>query len=372
MKRAISAVVYGPAYLDAVLRVDGPLLDRRAHPRPLDRGILGKLAGEGGGRDLLLRAPDGSLRIRVPSPGHGLGGDLVELSDPLGDGLPPGDRDLTAFVPEADLGGMGAGYAKAFDGVLISALGDPCADPVSGRVSALLRSHEIRARPIVIPDRAADWTLLVTSGAHGDKLAVGFRGCHASLKGWGPADEVSRGADLVVAASLTNALARDALAAADGPVRMFAPTRFNMLDRDPPVALFVGSVDILCCNRQEWELLPEGEREFIAGRVALLSVTDGPAGCRVVCGGAVVEAPAFPRARPPRDTNRAGESFASALVQGLMRSGWRPGLPLSLAELRSSVERASAAAALVLDIEPFGFPEEGAIAAALRRGIVGG
>jgi sugar/nucleoside kinase (ribokinase family) len=372
MKRAISVVVYGPAYLDAVLRVDGPLLDRRTHPRPLDRGILGRLGGESGERDLRLLAPDGSLRIRVPSPGHGLGGDLIGLADPLGGGTPFGDRALTAAVPEADLGGMGAGYAKAFDGVLISALGDPEVDPVSRQVTGLLRSHGIRARPIVVPGRAADWTLLATSGAHGDKLAVGFRGCHASLEDWGPAADCMLGADLVVAASLTNALARAALGAADGPARMFAPTRFNMLDRDPPVASFAKAIDILCCNQQEWELLPLGEREEIARRVALLSVTDGPAGCRVACGGLVVEGPAFPRAAPPRDTNRAGESFAATLVQALMRSGWRPGAPLPRAGLRAAVLRASAAAALVLDIEPFGFPEEAAVDAALRGGIVGG
>lgn len=374
MQEAFSAVVFGPAYLDVVLRVDAPLLDRAAFPRPLDRGILGRMVASGSEhhRDLVLRAPDGQIRVVLPSPGP-LRGGTVEMDEALGDGLPFGTRDLTATGVVEDLGGMGAGYAKAFGGLLVSALGDEGNDPTTRRVSALLEEQGIRSWPICVPSRPADWTLLVTSGAHGDKLAVGFRGCHAALDGWGLIAGELRGADLLVAASLTNALARAALrSAAAGTVRMFAPTRFNLRDRDPSVASFADAIDVLCCNRQEWELLPEGERALLERRAKLLSVTDGPAGARIACGGVVIDVPAFPRAFPPRDTNRAGEAFAATLVGTLMGTGWRSGAGLARMDLESAAIRASAAAALVLDIEPFGFPSEPAIAAALRAGIVRG
>ena len=225
---------------------------------------------------------------------------------------------------------MGAGYAAAFGGELVSALG-PDDDPASRAVAELLAREKIRHRPIRVPNQPADWTLLVTSGAHGDKLPIGFRGCHAAL-GSIPL-EMFRPCDLRAVASLPNRLAAEALRASGADVRFFAPAMRNMIDRDCPVSGFAGSIDVLCCNRHEWESL--ADREEVAWRVSVLAVTDGPLGSEVrftTPTGDPAGLLAIKRGRsrgrdPPRgDTNRvAGEAYASTLLNTLLDHGWSPG-----------------------------------------------
>ena len=171
--------------------------------------------------------------------------------------------------------------------------------------------------------------MLITSGEHGDKLPVGFRGCHASLGSLG--DSASRPSRLKVVAALPNRLAREALQV-PAKVRVFAPSLRNILDRDPPMSAFADSIDILCCNRGEWEQLLDPDP--IAQQVSILSVTDGPRGATLRYLNPIGETawfslPAFPRTHPPRDTNRAGEAFASTLIATLLDHGWTPGPPPS-------------------------------------------
>jgi ribokinase len=145
-----------------------------------------------------------------------------------------------------------------------------------------------------------------------------------------------------------------------------------MTDRDLPVTKFADAIDILCCNRREWESL-EG-REEVAWQVSILAVTDGANGSVVRYmtpegepGRVVI--PAFPRARPPQDTNRAGEAYASTLVSTLLEGGWTPGAS-EPALVGAAALRASVAAALVLDRRAFGFPNPAEVDAALQRGSI--
>src|SRR5262249_50301009 len=132
--------------------------------------------------------PPGTIRIRAP----------------IRPGL-SGRRCARARSWSEDLGGMGAGYAAALGGGLHSALG-PDGDPTSRAIGERIRQYGIAHRPIRVPDRPADWTLLISSGEHGDKLPIGFRGCHAALE----VPELSRRAaedsDLLVVAALPNPL----------------------------------------------------------------------------------------------------------------------------------------------------------------------
>jgi ribokinase len=147
-----------------------------------------------------------------------------------------------------------------------------------------------------------------------------------------------------------------------------------MRDRETPVSGFAEAVDVLCCNRREWEGL--ADREEVAWRVSVLAVTDGPAGSRVrfttpMGGAGCVEVPAFPRDEPPRDTNRAGESYASALLTTLLDGGWDPRAGVLDEDLAAlAAVRASAAAALVLDRLDFGFPTPAELDAAILAGRV--
>jgi sugar/nucleoside kinase (ribokinase family) len=359
-------LVFGPAYLDRVLRVDQPLVDPRLGPA-LDGSVEGIwVAGHEG---LTLRDPCGAtLTIALPARWPGPTGQ-VALDRPLIPGASSWRRAVRGLDWHDDLGGMGAGFAAALGGVLISALG-PEDDALSGRVAARLEREGIAHRPIRVEGHAADWTLLLTSAAFGDKLAVGFRGCHAALASFSPwVDEPS---DLRVVASVPNRLAAEALRGAKAGVRLFAPAIRNMLDRDPPVGAFAAVVDLLSCNAREWHAL--ADREAVLARVPIVAVTDGPRGSRVGFrdrGGRRVElvVPAFPRQSPPRDTNRAGEAYAATLVASLLDSGWVPG-PIEEDLIRSVSWRAAAASALVLDRTDFGFPTPAEIDAALAAGYV--
>ncbi len=123
-----------------------------------------------------------------------------------------------------DLGGMGAGFAAALGGELVSALGSET-DPVSvAAVSTRLGEYGIRHRPIRVPHQPADWTLLLTSGPFGDKLPVGFRGCHAAaIPSVGRPFVRRLACDVRVVAALPNPLAAEALLAPTG--RTFACLR---------------------------------------------------------------------------------------------------------------------------------------------------
>ena len=146
----------------------------------------------------------------------------------------------------------------------------------------------------------------------------------------------------------------------------------NVLDRERPIEEFADVIDLIACNRQEWQKLAEPQR--VDSLVAVVSVTDGPAGgsvrytdpqgerCEYRIG-------AFPRARPPRDTNRAGEAYAWALLSSLCGFGWAGGSARS-EWVEAAAQRASAAAALVLDRTGFGFPTLVEVEATLRHGRV--
>lgn len=361
-------LVYGPAYLDRVLRVHGPLLDP-ALGGPLDRSVEGRLDYRGGARLLLLDPLNSVLDIELPPDWPGPSG-LLRLSAPLAPSC-LGHRQIQSRQWLDDLGGMGAGYASALLGTLVSALGPPD-DPMTIAISQLLQNAEIPHQSVPIPHHAADWTLLVTSGPHGDKLPIGFRGCHAALTQLPSPADLDIAPDLIVAAGLPNALVEPLLRAAEPSVKLWAPSLRCLLDPAFPASRLAGAVDVLACNRQEWESL--ADPDDLIDSLSLRAVTDGPRGASVTFRNPQghldqISVPAFPRDRPPVDTNRAGEAFASTLISSLLAAGWKPG-PTDPDLVRSASVRASAASALEIDLERFGFPTPQQIDAAVAAGRV--
>jgi ribokinase len=361
--------VFGPAYLDRVVRIDGPLLDPQLSP-PLDQSVDGRWKfGEG---LTLIDPAGGEVAIELPADWPGPTG-CVSLSHPLVKAHDPAPwrREVRAVSWHDDLGGMGAGYAAALGGELISALG-PADDPASIAITRLLARYGIHHTPLRLPDHPADWTLLVSSGGFGDKLPIGFRGCHAALEAEALAARTSPACPVRVVASLPNALASAALRLPGAAVRFFAPAMRNMRDRKYPITQFVDSIDMISCNRLEWESLHD--REEVAWRVSILAITDGARGSSVrfttpTGEPGLVTVPAFERALPPRDTNRAGEAYAATLLTTLLDGGWSPGVAEE--ELVAhAARRAAAAAALELDRVDFGFPTGGEIDAAVRAGRI--
>jgi ribokinase len=268
---------------------------------------------------------------------------------------------------------MGAGYAAALNGKLHSALG-PEDDPASLAISQRLSELGIQHKAIRVADHRADWTFLITSGEFGDKLPVGFRGCHAAVEPETLAARAGAACELRVVASLPNRLSARALQPPGASVRLFAPAMRNMLDRDFPISRFAASIDVLCCNRIEWESLER--REEVGWQLSILVVTDGPRGSMVryttTTGEAgLLRVEAFPRDRPPRDTNRAGEAYGATFIGSLLEEGWNSASGVVEDELiRTAAKRASAAAALVLDRIDFGFPSAPEVDAALIAGHV--
>jgi ribokinase len=272
-----------------------------------------------------------------------------------------------------DLGGMGAGFAAALGGSLYHALGCET-DPFSRAIVTFLDREQIVHEPIRVVDHPADWTLVVTSGSHGDKLAIGFRGCHAALAEDAFDPWLAEPCDLRVAAGLPNSQASRVLRAPGAHCRLFAPAMRNMLDRGCPVSTFAGSIDVLCCNLHEWETLLD--REETAWKVSILVVTEGSTGswARFTLPSGDpgrVHIHAFPRARPPADTNRAGEAFAATFVSSLLSQGWNPSSGVAERHLvEQAMLRSSAAAALTIEKTTFGFPGPEEIDAALQLGRV--
>jgi len=362
--------VFGPAYLDRVLAVDGPLIDPSKGP-PIDQSVEGAWKFGPENKLALIDPPGYTILIELPFDWPGPTGE-IRLSRPV---CPSGrgHRHVDGRAWHDDLGGMGAGFAAALNGVLWSALG-PLTDSMSQAIAGRLAQHGITHRPLYVVDQPADWTLLITSGPFGDKLPIGFRGCHERLDARSLVEAVSQPCDLRVVASLPNRLAGPLLSAPGASARLFAPAMRNVLDRDCRIASFASAIDILCCNRREWETLPD-QRE-IAWVVSILVVTDGSAGSLVrftTPSGEPgrLQIPAFPRERPPRDTNRAGEAYAATLVATLLDHGWDAETGVVAGGLiRLAAERASAAAALELDLVDFGFPGPEQIDAALRAGCV--
>ena len=363
-------VVFGPAYLDRVLRVDRPLVESDQGP-PLDQSVEGRWEfGDGFGIAIVDSV---GFRLEIaPPPGWPGPRGKVRLEGPIRRGM-TGQAVVRGIAWSDDLGGMGAGYARALDGELHSALGSE-ADPTSQAISERILRYGLDHHPIRVPDRAADWTLLVSSGEFGDKLPIGFRGCHAAIDIGELSRRAAGPADLLVVAALPNRLAEAILRRTGAPTRFFAPALRNMADRVHPVVGFGACIDILSCNRAEWETL--AEREAVAAAIPILAVTDGPRGSEIrftdLRGeSGLIRQPTFPRTRPPRDTNRAGEAFASMLVSTLLAHGWTGADPrVDDGLVRMAARRAAASAALVLDRLDFGFPSADEVDSALRAGRV--
>ncbi|MBI1323890.1 hypothetical protein GC170_12005 [bacterium] len=348
----LPALIFGPAYLDLVVRVAGPI----SH-RPIDLGSDGHFDPDSLDR-LEIICPNGAALIIPGLKGTACPtGRLTTANDVLPAGL---NRTMAMIETFEDLGGMGSGYAAALGGRLVSALAQPI-DPLSARVRQAIAKHGIDHRAVSFVDIAqADTTFIVTSGPSGDKLPIGLRGCHASLE---PDDVLGYDhAPIVVAASLSNALMHAVLVEARESLRILAPSARNCRDRMYPLSRMAAVTDLLALNAGEWAELTETDRRAFEDSAAILSITRGPEGAEILWRNRRREReshfePAFPRRRPPVDTNRAGEAFATHLIRKLVETGWsHERRTVDERAVRVAALYASAAAGLVIGMPRFGFP----------------
>ncbi len=364
-------LVFGPAYADLVLRVEAPLLPSGV----VDGSYEGRPMGVSD-RWSIRDESNATIEILAPDwhSDSGANPSRIQVSGRFTPHVGGFRREIRGHLVGRFLGGMGAGYARALGGRLVSALGRSHDEPdaIASFLVQALAVEGIAHSPLYVEGQNTDWTLLVSSGNHGDKLAIGFRGCHSGVSRVDLRDGIGE-IDLLVVAGFSNQVISQVLAL-PARVRMLAPAMRNMRERESPLASLSGRFDFLSCNRSEWDSLDGRGR--ILQATPIVAMTEGADGCtidylsetglRATC-----QRPAFLRDSPPGDTNRAGEAFASTLITTLLDAGWHPG-PVSEGLIRLAVDRASAAAALVLDRLDFGFPSPREIDRALSEGKVHG
>ncbi|MFM7315567.1 MAG: carbohydrate kinase family protein, partial [bacterium] len=272
------------------------------------------------------------------------------------------DHELNSMEIAEEIGGMGAGYAHLLDATLISCLPEKSC-PIKNRIQYLIQANSISHQTILISNTETDWTLLVSSGRHGDKLPIGLRGCHDRLK---TTSAIPPGpyADVVVVASLRNELMLKLLKQHSGAIRMLSPALRNCYPDSNTITLdeMAEYAEILAVNRFEWLAMGESARTAWESSGAIISVTDGPGGATVSWRGPGGKRechyePAFPRSIAPVDTNRAGEAFSGTLLSELTKMGW-PGRGHSPSRemIEKATKIASVAAGLTIQISGFGFP----------------
>ena len=304
MNDASTPLIFGPAYLDRVVRVDRPA--SRSRPSEAAPSTAASTAGGSSpGDGLTLVDPAGNRLDRPGTPRRLAGPDRrrsacpVRFRDLLAT-APVGAEPVRSVAWHDDLGGMGAGFASALGGDLDLRPRPRVRPDQPGHHRPAGEGSASGHHPIRV-DHPADWTLLVTSGEHGDKLPIGFRGCHAALPGLG--EWSGRPAALrIITASLPNRLAERGPPrgrARSGPSRRPSGTCSTATR---PSRAFADAIDLLSCNRGEWEAL--ADREQVAWQVSILAITDGPAGATLRFTTPEGEAgrlaiPAFPRTHPP-------------------------------------------------------------------------
>ncbi|MHB0939545.1 MAG: carbohydrate kinase family protein [Armatimonadota bacterium] len=343
--------IFGPAYLDVVFTLDrpllagGPTLDQslpaiRLIPR--DDGVL-EVVGPTGDRLVFVLPPDQAEFAAT-----------CELCEPVLARTQPG-RMVTGEYPVASavrqLGGMGAGYAKALGGLLRMPVGD---DAVGREILQLLAQHEIDAVPALLPDCSSDTSLLLQS-PQGDKLAIGVR--QAMIRWQAGAEDYALDADAsaLVFCGAPNALTAAVLEQAPEIPVMCAPALRNVCDRSVPLAGLAAMIDYLTLNALEWAQLDGAEE--MRKHVPVITVTEGARGSRILLGEHEIHIPAVPF-EGPSDTNRAGETYAATFFRVLLAAC--PEFPrrIIMEAMEHAGQLAAAQAAKQLAMREFGFPRE--------------
>jgi len=209
-------LIFGPAYLDVVVETAQPLLS--AEPALLlDQSLAALRVTPRDDGLLVVLGPTGDLlRFILPQRDTGAAASY-HLAEPVlarlrGTQAPPVQGAFTVERFCTQLGGMGAGYAAAFAGVLRAPFGtvNELPDATAGQVLHWLAQQGIRVAPAFLPDCASDSSLVLLS-ARGDKLAIGVR--QAMLR-WRAGEEeraLAATADALVFCGAPNALLAEVL-----------------------------------------------------------------------------------------------------------------------------------------------------------------
>jgi len=351
-------LVFGPAYLDLVVETDRPLA-----PDLLDQSVPAARLLPRDDSVLELRGPTGDrLQFHLPTEAASLAA-TYELCEPILARLrgmatrETVNGDLSVSRVLRQLGGMGAGYAKALGGILRVPFGGTPAHPdqTAMVVLQLLRELRIHAEPVFLPDSTSDSSLIVLS-PRGDKLAVGVRAAMVRWQANAADRELIARASAVVFCGAPNALLTELLPATPEIPIMCAPAMRNIADTACPLADLAGRLHYLTLNALEWEHLAGKERLLRA--TPIITVTDGPHGSRIYVRGEELFVPAVPH-NGLTDVNRAGETYGASVFKVLRQACpqfFHDGLTLALA--KRAGQYAARQAERQLGLTAFEFPPD--------------
>lgn len=361
--KSLRYLIFGPAYLDITLETGRRLvpgeplitLDQSLAATAMQRRDDGRviLAGTSGDRLVFVLPEDcgrfaALYRLTEPVLARILGPDIERIII--------GEHHVSSCGVQ--LGGMGAGYAKAFRGILRAPLGriDGEPDDTGALVLGELNRLGIDIAPAYLPDCPSDSTLLVLSTC-GDKLAVGVR---EALPRWKATmeDRLLVGkADALVFCGAPNSYMAEVLSySPDVPV-MCAPAMRNVCDDTFPLARLASQIDYLTLNALEWEHL--GDHDLFLNKIPVITATEGPRGSRVLFGDEEIVVPAQPHTGPV-NTNRAGETYGSSFFKVLLNddSDFHGMRSVNMQLAHRAAQIATTQACRQLDITDFAFPPD--------------
>lgn len=366
-----STVVYGPAYLDCVVRIQEPLIANNSSV--IDIGSSGFWTpGSSGTIKIIDTITSGEIIIEGPEDLHLISG-VYEVQRVLPHCL---KRNVTCTSIQEDLGGMGAGYAAAMGGMLVSCLSQK-SDVVTEKILNRLDECKIAKQIVYCDHHNSDWTLLISSGEFGDKLPIGLRGCHDQVS----FDELRDSRlnfqpSVVVIASLKNEIMIKLLQVYSRSIRLLAPAARNCRGQATHFGMLAGNCEILTLNETEWSFMDASHQSSWLDSESIIIITKAAAGAEVSWKSRVGTRlshfePVFPRRLPPTDTNRAGEAFGSAFLQSMLSLGWNGDyLSITIEMIRESSRIAAVTAGLTINLAGFGFPDTELVARTLRDGMI--
>jgi ribokinase len=350
-------IVFGPAYIDRVLTIAQPLLPTAGAPS-FDQSVTATNMEPLAEPQVCLDGSIGDRLVFHLPKNTGCPGLRFTLQEPLlvrlcvGQTIPCVTGQYAVETVRFQLGGMGAGYAKACHGLLRAPFG---ADETGRLVQTLLDEAGVSVSPSILPACQSDASLIILT-PRAEKLAVGVRD---ALRHWRYTEEdatLAQAARAVIFCGAPNALVADILSRGVDAAVMYAPNMRNVDDTTVPLATLAPYIHYLAMNALEWAHL--GEPQVLLATIPLISVTDGAHGSRVYVYGRRLDIPAVPHPAP-RDTNRAGETYAATLFNALLAI--YPNFPkdrLDEDAVRWAAVQASRQASRQLDITSFDFPPD--------------
>ncbi len=313
-------LVFGPAYLDVVVETAQPLLPSEP-ALLLDQSLAATGVTPRDDGLLVVLGPTGDvLRFSLPAC-HAAAAASYHLAEPVlarlrGAQAQPvrGDYAVARFLTQ--LGGMGAGYAAAFAGVLCAPVGteDTRPDATAWQVLDWLAQQQIRTAPAYLPDCASDRSLVLLS-ARGDKLAIGVRQAMVRWRAGKDERALAETADALVFCGAPNVLLAEICSRCPAAPVMCAPALRNVCDTAPSLAELAPYIHYMTMNALEWAQL--AQREELRRQVPVISITDGPRGSRIYCSEQEFAIPALPF-HGAANTNRAGETYGSTFFKVLL------------------------------------------------------